>query len=73
LSPDFENAVRDRYELAFLRALRWPAVAAEAVLASESAARTTIVSVRNFFMVLPLLWLSGVDGKRARTQFGALR
>src|SRR4051794_32655460 len=63
----------DRYELAFLRALRWPAVAAEAVLASDIAASTMTVSVRNFFMVLPPAWVVALDGEPSRTLLDALR
>src|SRR3954451_13757436 len=52
MRPDLENADERRYDSALLRALRWPAVEAWAELASESAARTTTVTARNFFMVL---------------------
>jgi hypothetical protein len=50
--PDLENADTRRYDWAFCRALRWPAVEAWAQLASGSAARTTMATARNFFMVL---------------------
>src|ERR1700712_27337 len=53
LRPVFENAEMERYELALFRALRCPAVAAEAVPTSESATMTTKASLTKFFMVLP--------------------
>src|SRR4051794_32615026 len=50
--PDLENAEYRRYDWALLRALRWPTVEAWAAPASESAARTTMATARNFFMVV---------------------
>src|SRR4051812_45114061 len=58
MRPDLENAPDRRYDWALCRALRWPAVEAWAELASGSAARTTNVTARNLFMVLPL-WSCG--------------
>jgi hypothetical protein len=46
-----EKCPERRYDLALARASRWPIVEAWAALASGSAARTTMVTASNFFMI----------------------
>src|SRR4051794_5721561 len=51
ISPALEKCPERRYDLAASRASRWPIVEAWAAeLISDSAARATMVTARNFFM-----------------------